>query len=261
MACAPPISKHVRDAQQPRRAENLRSPAAATPRRCSARPPPAPESPSSSAWRAADSGPPGMYAATVSSGRTICPSRSPGCISAIHSARHLQSRRTRGCWPPPSPPRARNSGASLPQAARSSASGTRTLLRSSPSNLRAYSSSALSPRLRTASRIGRTTASASVKPRRLARQQAADLFAVGRIRHHITILFSGYSTIPCAARLLQPRNDVAHRGSRPESYSPPAIPRRSGAKWSAASAPAARPAPPPDCPCARSASARLCPAR
>src|SRR5580693_1868381 len=46
-------------------------------------------------------------------------------------------------------------------AAHSSAAGTRTVLRVSPSNLRAYSRRPLSPRLRTASRIGRTTASAS----------------------------------------------------------------------------------------------------
>ena len=36
-------------------------------------------------WRAADSGPTGMYAATVSSGRTIWPSRSPARICAVHS--------------------------------------------------------------------------------------------------------------------------------------------------------------------------------
>ena len=71
----------VRDAQQRRRAEDLRHRPRARPRRCSARPPPAPESPSSAAWRAADSGPAGMYAATVSSGRTICPSRRPGANS------------------------------------------------------------------------------------------------------------------------------------------------------------------------------------
>ena len=82
---------------------------------------------------------------------------------------------------------------------------------SKPSNLRAYSSSARSPRLRTASRIGRTTASASANRAARARQQAADVFAFEDPDHR-TILFSGYSTIPCAARLLQPRNDVAHRG-------------------------------------------------
>src|SRR5688500_11840188 len=56
-----------------------------------------------------------------------------------------------------------NPGLNCDAAAFNSAAGTRGVLRSKPSNLRAYSIRALSPRLRTFSRMGRTTSSASVK--------------------------------------------------------------------------------------------------
>ena len=43
-----------------------------------------------------------------------------------------------------------------------------------------------------------------VEPSRFARQQRADVFALNDADHS-TILLSGYSTMPCAARLLQAR--------------------------------------------------------
>ena len=154
MACAPPIWKTLLDAQQRRRAEDLRARLGARRRRCSARPPPAPGSPSSAAWRAADSGPrecrPPRYRAAARSGPAAGP-----VANSRHPLRAAAGvRRRRGCWPRRSRPRAANSGARLPRAARSSARARARLARSRPSNLRAYSSSAASPRLRTASRIG-----------------------------------------------------------------------------------------------------------
>ena len=61
--------------------------------------------------------------------------------------------------------------------------------------------------------------------------------------HYITILFSGYSTMPCAPGFFQARNDDAHGGFVEDRVDAPASRHRSGARWSASSAPAARPAP------------------
>ncbi len=113
---------------------------------------------------------------------------------------------------------------------------------------------------RTASRIGRTTASASPSRAALRASSAADIFAF-EDANHSTILFSGYSTMPCAARLLQPRNDVAHGGFVQNGvHRQPLLVaevRNGGPLQRGQHAPA----PPPGRSCARSASARLCPAR
>ena len=81
--------KDVVHAQQVARCRRFRRPASGTRRRCSARRPPAPESPSSSAWRAADSGPRECrrprYRAGGRSGRAC----RPGGVCAVHS---------RGSW-------------------------------------------------------------------------------------------------------------------------------------------------------------------
>ena len=105
--------ENVGDSQQPRRAQNLRQPAWGRPRRCSARPPPAPESPSSSASKAADSGPRECrrppYRAAARSGPGAGRARS----RSIHAARHLHFGEAREYWRTRSRRPSRNCGREL----------------------------------------------------------------------------------------------------------------------------------------------------
>ncbi len=155
-----PSQKHpARPAARPfprlwRRAE-------ATPPRCAEPRPPAPESPSSARWRAADSARPARTPQPRPADARSAPGAAPARTSTLHS-RGICQRAYRRILPAARNASRRNARSSAAAAASSSAAGTRTLRRVKPSNFRAYSSSAVSPRFRTASRIGRTVASASL---------------------------------------------------------------------------------------------------
>ena len=167
MACAPPIWKKCVTPSQCGDPEDLGAGVRARDADGFARRPPAPESRSSAAWRAGDSGRRGCRRpwnrAAARSGRA-CGRRD---ISTSFSCGQLQCARIRGYWRRRcAPPRA-NSGSSVLHAPRNSPRHAHRLP-SKPSNLRAYSSSAASPSRRTSSRIGATIALGVVQPLRLA---------------------------------------------------------------------------------------------
>src|SRR5512143_3026687 len=108
----------------------------------------------------------------------------------------------------------RNCGERRLAAACNSASGTATVRREKPSNLFAYSTSAASPRLRTASNIGRTAASASVnRAARRARIRPTAFASTIRIivRSHDDLVQRIFDNA-LRARFLQPGDDGAHCG-------------------------------------------------
>ena len=169
----------------------------------------------------------------VSSGRTICPSLRPGPIVLVNG---------RGSWSfanflilfAATRIAERSSRFNPDAAAVNSACGTATVFRVRPSNLRAYSISAASPCVRTASRMGRTTASASAhRAARRFRMRSTWRLSTIRIifrliRVHSRLfaakshsrpdpVFSHHDLVqrilhdPLRAGFLQPRDDGAHR--------------------------------------------------
>ena len=257
-----PFRKHCVDAQQRRRAPDLRHRAAARPRRCSARPPPAPEPPSSAAWRAADSGPRECrrprYRAAARSARARSPG--PHFAQPFRGQLHLR-RNARMLAAAVSTARAELRREMPSRGRRSSASATRTALRVEPVELARVFEQRLVAALAHGFENRPHHGFGFGQRAALRRRAGAPICGAVQNADHITILFSGYSTIPCAARLLQPRNDIAHRGFIENGvHRQPflvAQVRNGGPLQRRQHAPAR----PSDCPCARSASAPPCPAR
>ncbi len=175
-----------------------------------ARPPPAPESPSSSGWKAADSGRrecrPPPYRAAARSVPAACRRLTGASIRAASGVRRI----------------ARMLAAAVSTAARNSGASAASRARAVPSPARARS---CAPARRTGARTPAAPIAALAhglenrphhrfglgQARGLARQQAADLFAFENADHR-TILFSGYSTMPSPPACFSRGNDVAHRG-------------------------------------------------
>ena len=101
---------------------------------------------------------------------------------------------------------ARNCGRRAPRGQRcSSPGGHAYALAFEAVELARVFQSARSPRLRTASRIGRTTASASVNRAALRASRRPDLFAIFEYADHSHDLVQRIFDDALAARLLQPR--------------------------------------------------------
>src|SRR4051812_6473837 len=151
-----------------------------------------------------------MYAATVSSGRTICPTRRPGAMTLLLFSGICSFAKARMFFDAASMAE-RNAGDRLSSAAFNSPGPTTTVFRSNLSNFFAYSSKALSPRLRTESRIGLTTASASAN---LAAFRASSFptsvdSMIRIIGLHHNLVQRIFDDALCTG-FLQPRNNVAH---------------------------------------------------
>ena len=178
--------ENVVDAQQRRGAEDLRHRPAARPRRCCGTPATCAGTTVISRWRAADSGPPGCrrprYRAAARSGPAAARAASRASIRAASAAR-----RRRGCWPRPS---RRRGGTPARAVARRGefGSGTRTCLRVEAVELaRVFEQRRDRRARRTASRMGRTTASASASRAalRVSRRPTLRLFENATSQHDL----------------------------------------------------------------------------
>ena len=151
-------------------------------------------------WRAADSGPTGCrpppYRAAARSARAA----SPAATRSIHSARQLQLRRRRGCCRRRSRrPRGTPASSARPRRCQLALAAPRTVLRVEAVELARVFEQRLVAALAHGFQNRPHRRFRLAEPRRAARQQPpAPVRNRGFGSCYITILFSGYSTMPCA---------------------------------------------------------------